>query len=67
VKDVQVDGTTSGMPIRLGGTYRCVVRDIHFHNSYSYGFGQDNYGIVLACGAAERRRGIGVNASRSRQ
>jgi hypothetical protein len=53
VKDVQVDGTTSGMPIRLAGTYRCVVRDSHFHNSYSYGFGQDNYGIVLACGAAD--------------
>jgi hypothetical protein len=53
VKDVQIDGTTSGMPIRLGGTYRCVVRDSHFHNSYSYGFAQDNYGIVLACGAAD--------------
>ena len=53
VKDVQIDGTTSGMPIRLAGTYRCVVRDSHFHNSYSYGFAQDNYGIVLACGAAD--------------
>ncbi len=53
VKDVQVDGTTSGMPIRLAGTYRCVIRDSHFHNSYSYGFAQDNYGIVLACGAAD--------------
>jgi hypothetical protein len=53
VKDVQVDGTTSGMLIRLAGTYRCVVRDSHFHNSYSYGFAQDNYGIVLACGAAD--------------
>ncbi len=53
VKNVQVDGTTSGMPIRLAGTYRCVVRDSHFHNSYSYGFAQDNYGIVLACGAAD--------------
>jgi hypothetical protein len=53
VKDVQVDGTTSGMPVRLAGTYRCVVRDSHFHNSYSYGFSQDNYGIVLACGAAD--------------
>jgi hypothetical protein len=53
VKDVQVDGTTSGMPIRLAGTYRCVVRDSHFHNSYSYGFAQDSYGIVLACGAAD--------------
>lgn len=53
VKDVQVDGTTSGMPIRLAGTYRCVVRDSNVHNSYSYGFGQDNYGIVLACGSAD--------------
>jgi hypothetical protein len=53
VKDVQVDGTTSGMPIRLAGTYRCVVRDSHVHNSHSYGFDQDNYGIVLACGAAD--------------
>jgi hypothetical protein len=53
VKDVQVDGTTSGMPIRLAGTYRSVVRDSHFHNSYSYGFAQDNYGIVLACGSAD--------------
>jgi len=53
VKDVQVDGTTSGMPIRLNGTYRCVVRDSHVHNSHKYGFGQDNYGIVLACGAAD--------------
>jgi hypothetical protein len=53
VKDVQIDGTTSGMPIRLTGTYRCVVRDSHVHNSYSYGFGQDNYGIVLSCGAAD--------------
>jgi hypothetical protein len=53
VKDVQIDGTTSGMPIRLAGTYRCVVRDSHFHNSSSYGFAQDNYGIVLACGAAD--------------
>jgi hypothetical protein len=53
VKDVQVDGTTSGYPIRLGGTYRCVVRDSHVHNSYSYGFAQDNYGILLACGSAD--------------
>jgi hypothetical protein len=53
VKDVEVDGTTSGMPIRLAGTYRCVVRDSHVHNSYSYGFAQDNYGIVLACGSAD--------------
>jgi hypothetical protein len=53
VKDVQVDGTTAGMPIRLAGTYRSVIRDSHFHNSSSYGFAQDNYGIVLACGAAD--------------
>jgi hypothetical protein len=53
IKDVQVDGTSSGMPVRLAGSYRCVVRDSHFHNSYSYGFAQDNYGIVLACGTAD--------------
>jgi hypothetical protein len=53
VKDVQVDGTTSGMGIRLGGTYRCVVRDSHVHNSYSYGFAQDNYGIVIGCGSGD--------------
>ena len=53
VKDVEVDGTTSGMPMRLVGTYRCVIRDSHVHNSSSYGFGQDNYGIVVACGAAD--------------
>ncbi len=53
VKNVQIDGTTAGMPIRLNATYRCVVRDSHVHNSYSYGYGQDNYGIVLACGAAD--------------
>jgi hypothetical protein len=53
IKDIQIDGTTAGMPVRLNGTYRCVVRDSHIHNSYSYGFGQDNYGIVLACGAAD--------------
>lgn len=53
VKDVQIDGTTSGMGVRLGGTYRCVVRDSHVHNSYSYGFGQDNYGLVVSCGAAD--------------
>jgi hypothetical protein len=41
------------MPIRLNATYRCVVRDSHIHNSSSYGFAQDNYGIVLACGAAD--------------
>jgi hypothetical protein len=41
------------MPIRLAGTYRSVIRDSHFHNSSSYGFAQDNYGIVLACGAAD--------------
>jgi hypothetical protein len=53
VKNVQVDGTTAGMGIRLGGTYRSVVRDSHVHNSYSYGFAQDNYGIVLGCGSAD--------------
>lgn len=53
VKDVQVDGTTSGMGMRMVGTYRCVVRDSHVHNSYSYGFAQDNYGIVIGCGGAD--------------
>jgi hypothetical protein len=53
VKGVEIDGTTSGMPIRLNATYRCVVRGSHVHNSYSYGFAQDNYGIVLSCGAAD--------------
>lgn len=53
IKDVQIDGTTSGVPIRLNGTYRCVVRDSHVHNSHKYGFEQDNYGIVLSCGAAD--------------
>lgn len=53
IKDVEIDGTTAGMPVRLTGTYRSVVRDSHVHNSASYGFAQDNYGIVLACGAAD--------------
>ena len=53
VKDVQTDGTLTGMHITLTGTNRCVVRDSHFHNSAQYGFGQDNYGIVMRCGAAD--------------
>ena len=53
VKDVQTDGTTAGMHITLTGTNRCVVRDSHFHNSAQYGFGQDNYGIVVRCAAAD--------------
>jgi hypothetical protein len=53
VKNVQVDGTTSGMGIRLAGTYRSVIRDSHVHNSYLYGFDEDNYGLVIACGAAD--------------
>jgi len=53
VKDVQTDGTLTGMHAALTGTYRCVVRDSHFHNAKVYGFGQDNYGIVLRCGAAD--------------
>jgi hypothetical protein len=53
VKDVQTDGTLDGMHVTLTGTLRCVVRDSHFHNSKVYGFGQDNYGIVLRCGAAD--------------
>jgi hypothetical protein len=53
VKDVQTDETIGGMHVSLTGTYRCVVRDGYFHHSASYGFGQDCYGIVLRCGAAE--------------
>jgi len=53
VKDVQTDGTITGMHVALTGTYRCVVRDSHFHNSKLYGFGEDNYGIVLRCGSAD--------------
>jgi len=53
VKDVQTDGTLTGMHITLTGTNRCVVRDSHFHNSAQYGFGQDNYGIVVRCAGAD--------------
>jgi len=53
VKDVQTDGTLTGMHVALTGTNRCVVRDSHFHNSAQYGFGQDNYGIVLRCAGAD--------------
>ncbi|HTR51449.1 MAG TPA: hypothetical protein VMJ10_12125, partial [Kofleriaceae bacterium] len=53
VKDVQTDGTIVGMSATLTGAYRCVVRDSHFHNSKLYGFGVDNYGIVIRCGAAD--------------
>ena len=52
-KDVQTDGTLTGMHITLTATNRCVVRDSHFHNSAQYGFGEDNYGIVIRCGAAD--------------
>lgn len=53
VKDVQTDGSITGMHAVLRGTYRCTVRDSHFHNSALYGFGEDNYGIVFHCGAAD--------------
>jgi hypothetical protein len=53
VKDVQTDGTIGGMHVTLSGTYRCVVRDSHFHNSANYGFGADCYGVVLRCGSAD--------------
>ena len=53
VKDVQTDGTSTGMHVTLTATNRCVIRDSHFHNSAQYGFGQDNYGIVMRCGAAD--------------
>jgi hypothetical protein len=53
IKDVQTDGTIGGMHVSMTGTFRCVVRDSHFHNSANYGFGADCYGIVLRCGAAD--------------
>ena len=53
VKDVQTDGTIGGVHVALSGTYRCVVRDSHVHNSANYGFAMDCYGIVLRCGAAD--------------
>jgi hypothetical protein len=53
VKDVQTDGTIGGMHVSLTAAYRCVVRDGYFHHSASYGFGEDCYGIVLRCGAAD--------------
>ncbi len=53
VKDVQTDETIGGMHVSMTATYRCVVRDSYVHHSASYGFGQDCYGIVLRCGAAE--------------
>jgi len=53
VKDVQTDGTIGGMHVRLGATYRSVVRDSYFHHSANYGFGADCYGIVLGCFSAD--------------
>jgi len=53
VKDVQTDQTIGGMHVRLGGTYRSVVRDSYFHHSANYGFGVDCYGIVLGCFSAD--------------
>ena len=53
IKDVQTDGSIGGMHVALTGAYRTVVRDSHFHNSATYGFGTDCYGIVLRCGAAD--------------
>jgi hypothetical protein len=41
------------MHVVLSGTYRVVVRDSYFHHSANYGFGEDCYGIVLRCGAAD--------------
>ncbi len=52
VKDVQSDGV-GGMHVAMTGTYRCVVRDSYLHHSSNYGFGEDCYGIVLRCGAAD--------------
>jgi hypothetical protein len=53
VKDVQTDGTIDGMHVSMSGAYRSVVRDGWFHNSKTYGFAEDCYGIVLRCGSAE--------------
>jgi hypothetical protein len=53
IKDVQTDGSIGGMHVALTGAYRTVVRDSHFHNSATYGFGTDCYGIVVRCGAAD--------------
>ncbi|HTS80360.1 MAG TPA: hypothetical protein VMH40_07155, partial [Myxococcaceae bacterium] len=53
VKDVQTDGTIGGMHVRLGATYRSVIRDSYFHHSANYGFGADCYGVVLGCFSAE--------------
>jgi hypothetical protein len=53
IKDVQTDGTIDGMHVALTGAYRTVVRDSYFHHSATYGFGEDCYGIVLRCGAAD--------------
>jgi hypothetical protein len=53
IKDVQTDATIGGMHVSLTGTYRVVVRDSNFHHSAKYGFGEDCYGIVLRCGAAD--------------
>jgi hypothetical protein len=53
IKDVQTDGTIGGIHVALTGTYRCVVRDSHVHNSANYGFGADCYGIVMRCGTAD--------------
>ena len=53
VKDVQTDGTIGGMHLRMGATYRSVVRDGYFHHSANYGFGADCYGIVLGCFSAD--------------
>ena len=53
IKDVQTDGTIGGIHVALTGTYRCVVRDSHVHNSANYGFGADCYGIVMRCGSAD--------------
>jgi hypothetical protein len=53
IKDVQTDGTIGGMHVAMTGAFRVVVRDSDFHNSASYGFGADCYGVVLRCGAAD--------------
>jgi hypothetical protein len=53
VKDVQTDQTIGGMHVRLGATYRSVVRDGNFHHSANYGYAEDCYGVVLGCFSAD--------------
>lgn len=53
VKDVQTDGTITGMHLRMAGAYRVVVRDSYFHHSAHYDYAADCYGIVIGCASSE--------------